>query len=341
MKRKVFLITLILIFSTLILTGSFLVVSVIRKIPKSQKPLTTQSQIKTLKGVTFTPKGFSAGDFTSFLAKTKETGEVVAWSGDWNELQKESGGPKVLAELSSNYGYIPIVELQFFTQATGELLRPLTEENIESYKESAANFAQKYRPKYLGLGIEVNVLSEKSPPDFDKFVSLFNESYDAIKTVSPNTKIFTVFQLEKMKGLSGGLFGGVNDETKNEWPLLEKFQKSDIIAFTTYPSLIYKDPAEIPADYYLEIKNHTQKPIAFTEVGWPSGADILGWESSEEEQASFIQRFFELTKDLKPELAIWAFMYDQNTIEPFKTMGLINSKGTAKSAFEKLKNLKY
>ena len=220
-------------------------------------------------------------------------------------------------------------------------MRPLTEENIESYKESAANFAQKYRPKYLGLGIEVNVLSEKSPPDFDKFVSLFNESYDAIKTVSPNTKIFTVFQLEKMKGLSGGLFGGVNDETKNEWPLLEKFQKSDIIAFTTYPSLIYKDPAEIPADYYLEIKNHTQKPIAFTEVGWPSGADILGWESSEEEQASFIQRFFELTKDLKPELAIWAFMYDQNTIEPFKTMGLINSKGTAKSAFEKLKNLKY
>jgi len=30
-----------------------------------------------------------------------------------------------------------------------------------------------------------------------------------VKSVSPQTKVFTIFQLEQMKGLNGGLFGGV------------------------------------------------------------------------------------------------------------------------------------
>src|SRR3989338_7542474 len=250
---------------------------------------------KTLKGITLTPRSFAPNDFTNFFVKAKQTGHIITWSGDWIELSNTNkGGPTVLAELSKQYDFIPLVIAQFFTQSTGELLRPLDETTKQTYKNSAVAFAEKYKPKYLAFGIEVNMLWEKSNKDFEDFVVFYDEVYNAIKVISPNTKIFTIFQLEKMKGLNGGLFGGINGIDKEQWFLIDKFQ-SDIIVFTTYPGLIYKNPTDIPEDYYEEIKLHTNKPIAFTEIGWHSKPSPIGWESSEQEQADFISKFFLLT----------------------------------------------
>lgn len=334
-----------------------------------------------LKGITLTPKSFQGSDFTGFFEKAKEMVEnnfekeigndnqfIVSWVGDWNELGKDKSGPIVVAELAKTYGYIPLIELQFFTQSTGKLLRPLDETTKTEYKNSAVIFAEKYKPKYIALGIEVNTLYTSSPSnshsDFKDFTNLYNEIYDKIKASSPNTKVFTIFQLEKMKGLNGGLFGGENNEEKAQWFLLKEF-KTDIIAFTTYPGLIYKNPSEMPENYYSSIEtnieanlpeNYKQIPLAFTEIGWHSDTTITGWESSEEEQAEFIKRFFEMTKALNKdfnketnkeaekeksketvsniEFFIWSFMYDQNTIQPFDSMGLIDKDGNVKLAWE-------
>lgn len=286
-----------------------------------------------LKGVSLSPKSFQGADFTDFFSKAKQAGSVISWAGDWSELGKEQGGPSVVTGLASTYGYVPVIEVQFFTQSDGKLLRPLDEANKAAYKSSAVAYAEKYKPKYLGIGIEVNTLYEKSPQDFDNFVQFYSEVYDAVKAKSPNTKIFTVFQLEKMKGMNGGLFGGQNDASKAEWPLLDRFPKSDVIAFTSYPDLVYKSPSEIPSDYYSEIKTHTGKPVIFTEVGWHSAASPVGWESSDAEQSEFVGKFFTLSKDLNKEMVIWSFLYDQNTIEPFNSMGLYRSDGTAKPAW--------
>lgn len=294
-----------------------------------------------LKGVSLSPKSFEQNDFIDFFEKVKQTGNIVSWSGDWNELaDTQSSGPTVIASLATTYDYIPIIEVQFFTQTTGELLRPLDDATKQLYKSSAADFAAKYKPQYMGLGIEVNVLYEKSFEDFEDFVSFYDEVYDIIKTQSPHTKVFTVFQLEKMKGLKGGLFGGINDPAQAQWSLLELFPKSDIIAFTTYPGLIYEDPSEIPLDYYTEIQLHTTKPIAFTEIGWHSAATPQGWESSEEEQAKFVKTFSILSKDINKEFIIWGFMYDQSTIEPFNSMGIINNDKIQKAAWNEWINIK-
>lgn len=288
----------------------------------------------SLKGVSLSPKSFESKDFQEFFNKAKETGEIISWAGDWQELANvEEGGPAVVASLASQYKYTPIIEAQFFTQSTGKLLRPLNENTKASYKKVAADFTEKFKLPYLGLGIEINTLYEKSPADFEEFTKFFSEVYDAVKAVSPKTKVFTIFQLEKMKGLQGGLFGGKNDPSKNEWELIQKFPKSDIIAFTTYPSLIYKNPSEIPADYYSEIPSHLSKPIAFIEIGWPSGADIPGWQSSEAEQREFIKIYFRLSQDLKKEFDIWSFLYDQKIIEPFNSMGLIGKDDTLKESW--------
>lgn len=311
------------------------------KQPIGQPPEAEQPS-GTLKGVSLSPKSFQSADFTDFFEKTKQTGKVVMWAGDWIELSdKSGGGPTVVMGLASRYNYIPLIEAQFFTQSTGTLLRPLDDSTKQIYKNSAAAFADKYKPKYLGFGIEVNTLYEKSPANFDVFVQFFSEVYDTVKAKSPNTKVFTIFQLEKMKGLNGGLFGGTNDPTKAQWSLLDRFPKSDIIAFTTYPGLVYKTPSGIPVDYYTEIKARTAKPLTFTEIGWHSDASPTGWESSDAEQAEFVVTFFSLTKDLNKELAIWSFMYDQDTFEPFKSMGLRRrGDGNAKPAWDEWLNAK-
>lgn len=287
-----------------------------------------------LKGVSLSPRSFQGADFTNFFAEAKEAGTVVAWAGGWQELGVEKGGPTVVAELAKTYGYTPVIEAQFFTQSTGTLLRPLDEAARKAYTAAAAAFSEKYRPKYLGLGIEVNMLYEKSPADFEAFAEFFGEVYDAVKAKSPSTKIFPTFQLERMKGLHGGIFGGRNDPAQAQWALLDRFPKADLAAFTTYPGLVLKDPSEIPADYYTEIRAHTSKPVAFTEIGWHSAASPAGWESSEAEQAEFVTRFFALAKDLEPELAIWSFLYDPKTVEPFNSMGLRRPDGTARPAWE-------
>ncbi len=308
---------------------------------QEKQAINEQQVIGPLKGVSLSPKSFQSSDFTDFFEKAKQTGSIISWAGDWNELSgTKSGGPVVVTSLASTYGYIPVIEAQFFTQSGGMLLRPLDDATKQIYKDSAAAFADKYKPKYLAFGIEVNMLYEKSPADFDAFAQFYSEVYDAVKVKSPGTKVFTIFQLEKMKGLNGGLFGGTNNPAKSQWSLTDRFPKSDIIAFTTYPGLIYKDPSEIPLDYYSEIKSRTTKPIAFTEIGWHSNASPAGWESSDDEQAEFAVTFFNLTKDLKKEMFIWSFMYDQNTIEPFNSMGLRRSSGDAKPAWENWVNAK-
>ena len=301
----------------------------------AQQPTESKSAGSVLKGVGLSPKSNASDDFTEFFEKAKEAGKVVMWAGDWMELAKIPSGPLIVTELAPKYNYIPLIEVQFFTQATGKLLRPLNEATRQSYINMSLAFAQKYKPGYLGVGIEVNVLFEKSPSDFDIFVQLYADVYNAVKAVSPDTKVFTVFQLEKMAGLNGGLFGGTNDLSQAQWSLLNKFPQSDMIAFTTYPGLIYKTPADIPADYYTSIIRYTDKPLAFTEIGWHSEASPVGWESSPAEQAEFVSVFFRLTQELNEELAVWSFVYDQDIIAPFNSMGLRYKDGSDKIAWNK------
>jgi hypothetical protein len=323
-----------------LLAVSLLLISIVsntgcgRPEPTTSAPPTAQQPESPLKGVSLSPRSFQPADFNDFFVKAKQAGDIVSWAGDWQELGRAGSGANVVAELAATHGYIPLLEPQFFTQATGQLLRPLDEANRQAYIAAAVATVDKYKLKYLGIGIEVNILASKSPVDFDSFVRLYADVYDVVKAKSPTTKVFTIFQLELMKGLGGGLFGGTNDPSRAQWALLDRFPKSDLVAFTTYPGLIYKSPSEIPLDYYDDIRAHTAKPVAFTEIGWHSSAFPAGWESSEAEQADFVKAFFERTKVLKQEFSIWSFLYDQGIQPPFDSMGLYRADGNPKPAWD-------
>lgn len=294
-----------------------------------------------LKGVSFSPKSTAAADLTSFFGEAKIIGNTVTWAGDWNDLTKANGGPELVVSESVKQGLTPIIEVTAYTEKSGSLqpIRGITGSVRQSYIDAAAAFVKKHNLKYFGIGIEINRINESSVTNFNDFVRLFNDTRAAIKAASPTTEVFTVWQLEKMKGLNGGLYGGKNDTSKNGWALLSRLDQADFFAFTTYPSLIYTNPKDIPAEYYSEIKNHTIKDLAFSEIGWPSITPAKGWDSSETMQAQFITRFSELTSSLNPTFKIWSFLYDQAVANPFTTMGLISPAGVQKQAFINWRNL--
>ncbi|MBI5881007.1 hypothetical protein HZB90_02660 [archaeon] len=266
-----------------------------------QLPTSPESQQHvTLKGVSLSPDSFSQEGFTSFLETAKQAGSIIGWYGDIAELSDTKGAPYVTTELALRQGQLPLIIAQTFEQDSDKLLRPLDEKNKAEYKRAVLQFVDKYKPAYFGIGIEVNILQENSPADFDRFVSFFFFFYSAVKQASPDTKVFTSFQLERLKGLKSGLFGG--QDTEPAWEMIYLF-KSDLVAFTTYPCLIFPSPADIPDDYYSDILSHVSKPVAFTEIG------------------------FNLTKNLDAEFFIWSFLYDQKTSFPFSDMGLFSSNG--------------
>jgi len=117
-------------------------------------------------------------------------------------------------------------------------------------------------------------------------------------------------------------------EYDSQWEILEKYGgKLDLIVLTTYPELEYDTPNEIPNDYYLKIKNYTDKPIAFAEVGWNN------------DNGDFLNKFLDLTKDLDKEFVMWAFLHDMD-VPHFTGIGLRNKDGTPKEVWADWKALR-
>ncbi len=292
--------------------------------------------VQKTRGIAMVPRTKETPKFAELFADAPKLGGVVTWTGDWGELAKSSSGAHVLMAAAQQYDFTPVVMVTLHSNTSpSKLLRPLTPELIDQYAQDAADFAKQNPLSYFGMGVEINNLKKDDPSGYADFVKLFNKAADAIKEQSPSTKLFTVFQLERTKGLNGGLFGGTNDANANTWSLVDDFAKADVIGFTSYPYLIYKTPDEVPVDYYTDISKHVTKPVIFTEIGWPSDLEAAGWDSTPVLQAKFVDAFFDLTEPLDPQLVIWPFAYNPPTNHPFSSIGLSEVNGQHKPAWDR------
>lgn len=291
----------------------------------------------TLKGVSLSPKSFGAADFGAFFGEAVKSASVISWAGNWTELERAGSAPYTVAKLGKRHGYQPVIIVGANDAKTGDL----GEQNKQRFIAAVQNFADSTKVPYMGLGNEINRVQAKSASGYATFKQWFAEAAIAIKQKSPDTRVFTTFQYEQLNGLNGGLFGGQNDESAALWQLIADFPSADLVAFTTYPYIIYKDPSLVPEDYYSRITKHTDRPIVFTEIGWPSGTEAAGYESTPEEQSSFVSRFAELTSQLSVEFAIWPFLYEQDIPKPFTTIGLIDKSGNPKPALAVWQGLEF
>ncbi len=294
------------------------------------------------------PRNFpnpSAADWTNLYETLPETGSLLGVYTSWSDSPETAGEiPSVVSTvygLADRYDLIPVIALGFFNDMPDGSIQTSIElsDPVERllFQQAALAIVETYQPPYLGLGVEVNRYYEAAPSDFENYLSLYAETYDAIKAVSPQTKVFAIFQLEMLKG--NGFLLGNSENRQPQWELLSRFgDRLDLAAFTTYPFLDYQSPGEIPDDYYVEIPTYTDKPVAFTEMGWPSAPltpfPDSPYGGSEDEQVEFVRRFFDLTSSLDLALALWSFPHDlgEGGHPAFDSVSLRHNNGDPKPA---------
>ncbi len=202
----------------------------------------------------------------------------------------------------------------------------------------AKYLALNLKPRYMALGVEVDLYYDARPEDFPNFVSLYFEAYDAVKDLSPETLVFPTFQLENMEDRLSP-----KAEPVTRWHLVQQFEpKLDVLAVSTFPSFVFATPDDIPRDYYSHLGLLLDRPIpiGIASMGYSSGAsrDDLN-QGTEEEQESFVRRVLEDAEGMGMIFVIWFASGDPSfaTDPPFdllRHIGLLRADGSEKPAWK-------
>jgi hypothetical protein len=198
----------------------------------------------------------------------------------------------------------------------------------------ATYVAANYEPAYMALGIEINMLYDRAPEQFDAFVSLYAEAYDAVKQQSPETKVFPTFQLEDLEGS----FGTIHPP---QWEVLDFYLgKMYALAISTYPFLgNVRSTGDIREDYYSQLRNRFQGEILIAETGYTS-APVEGKVNvgTEQDQREFLERILEDAEGNGFTAVVWLAAVDpafvsEGATSVFRDIGLRKSDGTNKLAW--------
>lgn len=193
-----------------------------------------------------------------------------------------------------------------------------------------------YRPKYLALGLEVNRYFAQDPEGFGHFVSLYEEAYDRVKALSPETLIFPAFQMEELAGLLP-----VDNPLPPQWQLIPRLEaKMDLLAVSSYPGLAFSRPDGIPDDYYTQLAARSSHPIAIVETGYASErSSASGPGGGEADQAAFLRRVLADAQELDITLVVWFLGQDpvfagEPPLDLVQHIGLLRQDGSAKPAWD-------
>ncbi len=246
-------------------------------------------------------------------------------------------GDIFVEDLIRGNGMFPLVHMNFFGAGMSLVTPPsipgatLNDPSWRQlYLDSALAVVNASQPSFMSIGNEVNRWFEHygtSPSDdngFQHFVSLYNETYDAVKRLSPDTKVFCTFSREM-----------VSENKEANLSVLEMFgsDRMDLLMITTYPHSLagVNRVSDLPDDYYSRLFDHIPDlPIGFSEAAWPSLSAFGG----EKEQSAFIRNITtRLTEDqgLDLELLGWPWLHD---IGPTDATGLRFNDGSPKSALD-------
>ncbi|MFQ5382470.1 MAG: hypothetical protein ACE5EF_12745, partial [Dehalococcoidia bacterium] len=227
--------------------------------------------------------------------------------GDWGE---------VVEEYIRGNGMIPLVQMSFIGAGLSLAAPPgmagatLSDPDWrEAYRRAALDVVRASRPLYISIGNEVNRWYEKygsaedSPNGFQHFVSLYEEIYEAIKAISPETRVFCIFSREIVSE---------NREAALEVLSLFDPAKLDLLVFTSYPYAVrgINRPSDIPDDYYAGALAYLPgRPLGFSELGWPS-LDAFGGEQGQADLLAAVAGRLTAGQGIDLELLGWAWLHD-------------------------------
>jgi hypothetical protein len=203
-----------------------------------------------------------------------------------------------------------------------------------AFRSYAEYVALNYKPDFMALGVEMNLYYQKNVEDWENFLTLYAEAYEAVKRASPKTQVTVTLQYEDLQGLLPR-----EDAHFPEWQLVRAFDPIDFVAISTYPSFAFDDPAAIPPKYYSQLRAFTDKPIAISEMGYASGGASGSTPGTEEEQSAFVVRALDEAERRSMLFAVWFAIWDpayarDTEFGAFETIGLIRSDDTKKPSWQ-------
>jgi len=306
-------------------------------------------------------KGFASvlphdGDFGAAYEKAASFSEFACIWGTgapgavWN-LGDELAGPwgeEFVEGYVRGNNMFPIVQMSFIDRDTTGLILQLPE-GMDSatlsdtawraaYRQAALDAVEASKPMYMSPANEVNRWYEQygaeqaDPNGFQHFVSLYEEIYDAVKELSPETIVFPVFSREI-----------VDENREADLEVLELFnpEKLDILVFTTYAFAVagISTVPDVPDDYYsraLAFLGAPDKPFGFTETAW-STLEFFGGELGQADFLSDLATRLTLDRGVNLHLLGWFVLYDLDS-DPHQ-VALIDREGREKPAWEVWKEL--
>ena len=192
-----------------------------------------------------------------------------------------------------------------------------------------------FQPAYLAFGIEVNATFDRSAAEYEAYLGVYRDIYDVVKQVSPRTLVFPTFQYEQLLGVTPWEVAH-----PPRWERLAEFgERLDVVAIATFPSLVHEVARNIPGDYYSQLRDHTDLPIAFAATGFSSGTGPGGINSSTpEEQRRYLQRLLGDAEALQSPFVVWYASRDPQfvsdlPIELLRSSGLLDIAGQPKDAW--------
>lgn len=277
------------------------------------------------------PSSSTTEDFTNFYCflGSLNNGGVLAgesWRDDKFGVSDGGGAiPEIFTQyrrLGATYGFEPIYIVGWDANGTLLLNQPApgntdnswsNTESTAKFQQMLVTFAETLKPRYLFIGNEVNLYDGS---DYLQWVAFYEGAYDAIKAVSPNTNVGTIFQYEDLSGNTA--LSQPNHSA--DWEKLTRFDldKLDVIGITLYPFFQYATAASVPADYLQPLIDRVgNKPIAITETGWPSD-NLFGasqtppWETSPTAQVVYSQALDGVIDGLNVPVLSWLYVHPLN-----------------------------
>ena len=193
-----------------------------------------------------------------------------------------------------------------------------------------------YQPAYFAFGVEVNATFDRARGEYLAYLGVYAKVYDAVKEASPETLVFATFQYEQLLGVTPW-----EAAHPPRWERLGDFgERLDLAAIATVPSLTQAVAREIPPDYYRQLREHTDLPIAFAATGFSSAPGPGGINSSTPpEQRRYLRRLLADAEALRSPFVIWfasrdpGFVSDIPALEPLGSIGLLDTGGQPKEAW--------
>lgn len=182
----------------------------------------------------------------------------------------------------------------------------LNEDVQQALVAYAVYIATNYEPEYLAVGVEINMLRDRSPEQFEGFLDAYAQLYDIVKATSPTTKVFPTFQLEDLEGT-------LDRAHPPQWEVLDAFAgRMDLLAISTYPYLSgIRAAGDIRVDYYSQLRERFAGEIVIAEAGY-SSAPVAGQATvgTERDQEAFLARLLADAEANGFRLMVWVATFD-------------------------------